>query len=241
MEMRMCKINNDFRAGRGAGTVVSYKWGDFMRDIPVFTTEFGAASLIIKEIPYTQTAYVRIQSSLTPAQLLAECKDFCRAAGAEKVYAAGENIPEEYPLHTQIFRMSVSHRLLHKTDAVAKPVVPEQAAWWKEIYNRAMSAVDNAAYMDDLEMKQMLQLSDGCFVYRGEELIGIGRVTGSCIRAVSSVVRGGGKDSLLALASLIDCDEILLDVASTNERAIRLYEKLGFAQKDVVEKWYKIL
>ena len=237
----MCKINNNFRAGRGAVTVVSYKWGDFMRDIPAFTTEFGAASLIIKEIPYTQTAYVRIQSSLTPERLLVECKDFCRAAGAEKVYATGESIPDEYPLQTQIIRMSACCRNLPKTDAVAKPVMPEQAAQWKEIYNRAMADVDNAAYMDDLEMKQMLRLSDGYFVYHGEELIGIGRVSGSCIRAVASVVRGSGKDSLLALASLADSDEILLDVASTNERAIRLYERLGFAPRDVVEKWYKIL
>ena len=37
-----------------------------MRNIPVFTTEFGVASLILKEIPYKGTAYVRLQSSLYP-------------------------------------------------------------------------------------------------------------------------------------------------------------------------------
>ena len=237
----MCKMNNDFGAGRGSLTVVSYKRGDFMRDIPVFTTEFGVASLIIKEIPYTQTAYVRIQSSLSPTELLTECKDFCRAAGAEKVYATGESIPDEYPLQTQIIRMSVCCRNLPKTDAVATPVLPEQAAQWKDIYNRTMADVDNAAYMDDPEMKQMLRQADGYFVYRGKALIGIGRVSGCCIRAVASLVQGGGKDSLLALAALTDGDEVILDVASTNKRAIRLYERVGFAQKDVVEAWYKIL
>ena len=58
-----------------------------MRNIPVFTTEFGVASLILKEIPYTQTAYIKILSSLAPVELLEECRSFCRAAGAEKIYA----------------------------------------------------------------------------------------------------------------------------------------------------------
>ena len=56
-----------------------------MRDIPVFTTEYGVASLVLREIPYRQEAYISIQSSLQPEELLAECVSFCRACGAEKV------------------------------------------------------------------------------------------------------------------------------------------------------------
>ena len=33
-----------------------------MKDIPVFTTEFGIASLILRDIPYRGEAYVRVRS-----------------------------------------------------------------------------------------------------------------------------------------------------------------------------------
>ena len=32
-----------------------------MRDFPIFTTEFGVSSLILKEIPYRGEAYMRIR------------------------------------------------------------------------------------------------------------------------------------------------------------------------------------
>jgi hypothetical protein len=35
-----------------------------MRDIPMFTTEYGVASLVLKEIPYQAAAYITIQDSL---------------------------------------------------------------------------------------------------------------------------------------------------------------------------------
>ena len=40
------------------------KGGDDMKDFPVFTTQYGVASLIMKEIPYQKTAYVIIRDSL---------------------------------------------------------------------------------------------------------------------------------------------------------------------------------
>ena len=76
-----------------------------MRDIPVFTTEYGVASLVLREIPYRQEAYICIQSSCQPGQLLAECIGFCRACGAEKIYARNHEILGKYPLHTSIIKM----------------------------------------------------------------------------------------------------------------------------------------
>ena len=53
-----------------------------MKDMPVFTTENGAASLILREIPYQQTAYVVLRDTLDPLALAGECADFCRVCGA---------------------------------------------------------------------------------------------------------------------------------------------------------------
>ena len=59
-----------------------------MKDFPVFTTENGVASLVLKEIPYRRCAYIILRDSLEPEALLAECISFCRACGAERVFAA---------------------------------------------------------------------------------------------------------------------------------------------------------
>ena len=212
-----------------------------MRNIPVFTTEFGVASLILREIPYTQTAYVRIQSSLSPCELLDECAGFCRAAGAERVYAVGTDIPDTYPFYTQIVRMEVSRSSLPKTEAIARPVLPENADHWRKLYNQTMKDVENTSYMDDLDVKQMLEDGDGYFVYLNDTPIGIGRGGEDHILVVASLVRGGGRDTLLALADRLSGEQLKLEVATTNARAIRLYESLGFYKTEEFPAWYKIL
>ena len=42
------------------------------------------------------------------------------------------------------------------------------------------------------------------------------------------------------LMSLIEGDQMQLEVASTNTRAIRLYEKLGFVPVREIRRWYRV-
>lgn len=212
-----------------------------MRNIPVFTTEFGVASLVLKEIPYTQTAYIKLQSSLEPELLLSECISFCRAAGAERIYAAGDRCLQKYPLHTKVLRMQADKSELPDTCAIAKPVLPEELQRWKDCYNRSMEGVANAAYMDDMDAKDMLRKEEGYFIIRNDVQIGIGRVSGECILVVASMIRGSGRDTTLALLPFVSSNVVCLEVASTNHRAIRLYESLGFQCQAEVSAWYKIL
>ena len=76
-----------------------------MKDIPVFATEYGVASLVLKEIPYLGAAYVTVQDSLEPEKLLEECIGFCRACGAERVCATGHPALEKRPLYTAMWQM----------------------------------------------------------------------------------------------------------------------------------------
>ena len=211
-----------------------------MRNIPVFTTEFGVASLILKEIPYTQTAYVRVQSSLSPCELLEECAGFCRAAGAEKVFASGADVPDSYLLHTKILRMEVCRAALPSTEATACPVTEENADNWRKLYNQAMANVDNASYMDDLDVKQMLQKGDGYFVHRGQQLLGIGRASGQTLDFLAAFQPGAGEDVVCALAHALTGDDAVLTVASTNEKAINLYQRLGFVKNQELSRWYVV-
>ena len=67
-----------------------------MKNIPMFTTPYGIATLILREIPWSGNGYVLIRSAWEgqTAALLEECRGFCRAVGAERIYAAWVSILE---------------------------------------------------------------------------------------------------------------------------------------------------
>lgn len=211
-----------------------------LKNIPVFSTEYGVGSLILREIPYKQIAYVKIQSSETPKEFVDECRQFCRMAGAEKIYAAGHNYLESYPLNTAIIRMTADSGSLPDTDAALMPVTEQTLEQWLKIYNERMFAVDNAAFKDSADGKTLLQNGNGYFVHRDQTLLGVGIAGGDTIDAVVSVVPGAGRDVVLALNHAISGDQVILDVASTNSRAISLYEKLGFVAIRELSRWYDI-
>ena len=211
-----------------------------MRDFPVFTTENGVGSLVLKEIPYSGIAYVTIRDSSFPTDFIQECLDFCRAVGATKVYATGHETLESYPLYTSVIKMTVSWDAIPETEACLFPVTQTTLSRWREIYNDRMKNVDNAAYMSEQAGRELLSRGDGYFVHLNGQLFGIGIASGDRIDCVASVIRGKGKDVVCALAHALMCDRVELSVASTNHKAIRLYESLGFVKTAVVSRWYKI-
>lgn len=211
-----------------------------MRDFPVFTTENGVGSLVLKEIPYRGIAYVTIHDSSFPTEFLRECLEFCRAVGAEKVYASGHEILESYPFYTSVLQMSASLDIIPETDAGLFPVTEKTLPRWREIYNERMKDVDNASYMSVRSANEMLKRGNGYFVHRDGELLGIGIVSDDRIDCVASVLRGHGREVMSALTHALMCERVTLEVASTNIRAIRLYESMGFIKTAEVSRWYKI-
>ena len=212
-----------------------------MRDFPVFTTENGVGSLSLKEIPYSGIAYVTIHDSSFPTEFLNECVGFCRAVGAEKVYATGHECLEQYPFFMAVVQMTVSIDMLPETDACLFPVTENTIRRWQEIYNEKMKNVDNAAYMSDKAAGELLKRGGAYFVHRDGKLIGIGIAQDDRIDCVASVEKGCGETVMLALMHALMCDRVVLEVASTNLRAIRLYERMGFLKTAEVSRWYKII
>lgn len=211
-----------------------------MRDIPMFTTHAGVASLVLKEIPYTQTAYVHLRSFIDPNMLLDECKTFCRAVGAEMIYATGEGIPDCYPVHTQILEMQALKSDLPETTAKLFPVQKETLECWRQHYNERMKHVPNAAWMDKYDAQEMLRNGSGYFVHEDGIAIGIGMVRDDVLMALASLKKGRGRDVVLALSDLVVGDTVRLEVASVNQAAISLYEHLGFIVTAKKSAWYKI-
>ena len=211
-----------------------------MKDFPAFTTENGVASLILREIPYREEAYIRIRSSLSAQALAEECAQFCTMCGAEKVYATGHEDLEKYPLHTSVLQMRADLASIADTDAALFPVQEQTAAQWRQIYNERMRDVANASWMTQRDEDEMLQKGDGYFVHRNGELLGIGRASAEKIDIVIAVKRGAGSEVLCALCHALTGDIVELEVASVNEKAVRLYERLGFLATKELSRWYRI-
>lgn len=214
-----------------------------MKDIPIFTTEYGVASLIFKEIPYRQAAYVRIQDAQPGMleELLTECVTFCRMVGAEHIYAAGHEGLEVYPLYTAVWEMRADAWVDRDKLENLFPVTEATISRWRSLMNERMKDVDNAATLTARDEKRILESGGAYFIHRSGELLGLGWLEEDCINAIASVKPGMGQHVAHTLMSVVEGTPLRLEVASTNEKAIRLYEKLGFLRTGEISRWYKIL
>lgn len=213
-----------------------------MKDFPVFATEYGVASLILKEIPYRQEAYVRIQD-VQPGQvdgLLKECVDFCRVCGAEKIYAAGHAALAQYPLYTTVCEMRGTARVEREWVENLFPVTEETVGRWRQIYNERMRNVNNSGTLEGRDEEKILRSGGAYFVHRAGELLGIGWIEGEKLVCIASVKPGTGERVAHTLLSVIEGADVTLEVASTNQKAIRLYEKLGFVKTKELSRWYRL-
>lgn len=212
-----------------------------MQNIPAFTTDTGVSTLILGEIPYRKVAFVRVQD-VQPGGLrahLAECATFCTMAGAESVLASGNEELSEYPLHSIVYRMAMplTHR---EPEAALWPVTQETVGRWRELYNRAMAGFDNHATLTSRQETDIVQSGGACFVHRDGRLLGLGWVQGNELTALVSLVPGMGETVARTLLALIPDDTVTLEVVSGNTRAIRLYQRMGFAITGEARRWYRI-
>lgn len=214
-----------------------------MRDIPIFTTDYGVASLILREIPYKQIAYIKIQD-VQPgqiSQLCEECRQFCRAAGADIVVVSGHPDLNRYPEYGQVLSMRLSGFSQELTEASMFPVTEQTVTRWRSIYNEKMGPVDFAATMTFQDEKKILESGGAYFIHREGTLLGIGWMEGSELLAVASCVPGMGELVLRSMLTVADSDSVELEVAASNERAIRLYERLGFLTVSVKNQSYRLM
>ena len=213
-----------------------------MKDIPMFTTDSGVSSLILKEIPYKQLAFIHVQD-VQSGQLkphLEECISFCRMLGAEKILAKGHEELQSYPLHSVVVEMTLMHDQ-REPEANLWPVTQESVTKWREIYNEAMGKFDNHATLTFHDEKRIVQSGGAYFVHRDGELLGIGWMDGQELLALVSVIPGMGETVARTLFTTVGSDKITLEVVSDNLRAVKLYERMGFVKTREVSRWYRML
>ena len=213
-----------------------------MRDFPIFTTDYGVSSLILREIPYKKEAYIRILDAQPDGfdDHLAECISFCRMAGAERIYASGSGL-EAYPKGAAIVEMRGTAAADPDRIACLFPVTGQTVSHWRELHNKAMSAVDNAGTLEKRDEQRILDSTGAYFIHEDGKLLGIGWLESGKLLAVASTVPGSGKKIMHTLMSLQDGEDMVLEVASTNTKAIRLYESLGFVKTRLLTQWFCVL
>lgn len=211
-----------------------------MRDFPVFTTENGAASLVLSQIPYTQKAYIQIQSSQDGQALLRECIAFCEMAGANEIYASGHPICTAYPFHTQIWKLQADVKLIGDCDAALFPVTEETMDRWRTIYNEKVRYVPNGAYLTMQKAEEYCKSGDCYFIHREGKLLGIGKASADRIEWVASVQKGAGEVIVRALCHALSSDMVCLEVASENRKALSLYDRMGFVKTALISEWYRV-
>ena len=207
----------------------------------MFTTEYGIASLVLKEIPYKEEAYITIRSSEQPEELLAECVSFCRICGGVRVFATGHACLEQYPLRTAVLEMRGQCRPDEEKVAALFPVTEQTVTRWRQICNERMRGVDNSATLESKDEKEILASGGAYFVHEGGELLGIGWIHKGELLVVAAVKPGAGERVMHTVFSMMPGEDLRLQVASNNERAIRLYERLGFIKTSEISRWYQVV
>ena len=214
-----------------------------MKDFPVFTTDWGVSSLILREIPYRAEAYIHIQDVQPDGfeEHLKECAAFCRMAGADRVYATGTQLLQAYPEYMSVYEMRGMAWVDPEKMVNLFPVTEQTVGRWRSLMNERLRNVDNAATLTAFDEKKILQSGGAYYIHRSGELLGLGWMEDTKLLLVAAVKPGAGETVMHSLMSLVEGADMTIEVASTNDRAIRLYEKLGFMKIREVVKWYKIV
>ena len=217
-----------------------------MNNIPVFLSQWGTATLILREIPYKKTAYILLRTITDLDLLTQECAAFCRECGAEQCFvsAADSQVLLAGAPDYVLLRMTAEKASLPRLENPFRlePLCPDNEDLYISLYNRCFRTVTNAATYDKRELQRVYRMGQQAYVAWLEgEPCGMGELHESELAAVGLLPEFRGKGKYLTLALLDRCPgpEISLTVVSDNARALALYEKLGFQTESVVSKWYQ--
>ncbi len=210
-----------------------------MKDIPIFSTDNGVASLSLQQIPYTGFAHITIHSTVAFDAFLRECVGFCRAAGADSILANGHSNLECYPIYTKILRMQTPTPE-DNGQACLFPLTENTLDTWRAIYNSRMKGVPNAVIASKQMVRDLIDKRTAYFVHDNGELLGIGVVEEDVIRAIASCKKGAGETVMKALCGAVCADTVKVEVAENNLPAMKLYCRMGFVATAIINTWYDV-
>lgn len=217
-----------------------------MKDIPMFTGTHGMASLVFREVALTGCAYVVVRAVWNgqKAAFLQECLDFCRAVGAEQVYATYgvEELPAKHGW--DMIAMEAEKEGLPVGNPVEiEELTPENGSHFLEIYNHCFRDVPGASVYGEADLKRLYDTDCAWLCKKDGQYAAIAEISEAGLESIAVLpeYRGLGYDLALAVLPMVPRKTICLKVAGTNEKALALYERLGFQRVKIVGRWWQIM
>ena len=216
-----------------------------MKNIPVFTAVNGTASVILQEIPFSGKAYILIRSVwTTAAALLEECRQFCRMVGAEQIFASWgtEDLPGEHSYDLIAMTCEKAALPQPRRTVELEPLTPENGEEYLAVYNRCFREVPGAATYGQRDLKRLYDTDCAFLVRQNGVCIAVAEICEEGLEGIAVLpeFRGLGYDLAATVLQMVPSVTVRLKVAGTNERAIALYERLGFVREQIVSRWWKI-
>lgn len=215
-----------------------------MKDIPIFTGAHGVATLVLRQIPHSGCGYVIVRSVWDDAAaFLEECRGFCRACGAEQVYASWElqELPAEHAYDMLQMEMKKSD-LPSGEQPELEDLTEENGEEFLAVYHKCFLQLPGAAAYDGTDLRRLLEEQSAWLVRCDGVCAAIAEVSKNGLEAIGVLPQFRGLGYGLAIAALnrVPSVTLQLKVASTNQKALALYERLGFRQTGVVSRWWKL-
>lgn len=217
-----------------------------MNNIPVYLSQWGTATLILREIPYKKVAYILLRTVTELEPLVQDCAAFCRECGAADCFVAATDSAPPLPGTPDytLLCMTAEKAALPPLEQPfhLEPLRPDNEDLYISLYNRCFQAVSNAATYDRKEVQRVYrERQQGFLAYLEGTPCGMGELHGNELAAVGLLpeYRGMGKALTRALLDRCPGPELRLTVVSNNARALALYKKLGFQVDSVVSQWYR--
>ena len=217
-----------------------------MQNIPIFTGVHGMATLILKEIPTSGLAYVLVRSVWKDdlAGLLAEGRDFCRAAGAETVYGSWDarTLPAEHAY--DVWELTMDRDALPQPPEALPltPLTAENGRDYLAVYNRCFAGMPGHASYDHRDLQRLAGKHLAFLVYRDGVPAAVAELGENKLEGLGVLPEYRGLGYPLALTALarLPGPTLSLRVASTNTRALALYHRIGFGGEKIVSRMYRL-
>ena len=215
-----------------------------MKDIPVFTGSHGVATLILSQIPWSGCGYVMVRSVWDDTKaFLDECLGFCCACGAETVYASWDMEDLPAPHGYDMVSLTMEKSKLSQEESIATEDLTEHnSEAFLNIYNTCFQTIPHAAAYGKKDIQRLLGEETAYLVKRGGEYAAIAEISKEVLEAIAVLprYRGLGYDLARTVLQNVPSKTLKLKTASTNERARALYRRLGFANEQIISRWWKL-
>jgi ribosomal protein S18 acetylase RimI-like enzyme len=170
------------------------------------------------------------------ANLIAELQS--ALAAAERVLTLCE-LPAE-PAYDMIRMARPKAGLPEPGKLELAPLDRENSAAYLEIYNRCFITVPSAASYDQNSLEPLYGEDLAWLAKVNGQYAGVAEISKEGLEGIAVLpeYRGLGHDLALAVLQMVPSPVLRLKVASTNTRAITLYQRLGFIPECVEKRWF---